>query len=194
MSSGDKILSAIREDSDRKIAEIQAESSAKCEKILNKAQTKIQAVQQAAEQKKAEQTDKLTKTGKSRIELEKRNAVLKTKRAEIDKTILAVLDYIKKVDDKAYFALLYRLASLTAGKEGVVYLNTKDLQRVPADFEQQLAKVGLKATLSKTPDNRIDTGFVLKNGDIEDNMDFAAVLADKREAVEDLINRELFKD
>ena len=30
-------------------------------------------------------------------------------------------------------------------------------------------------------------------GDIEENMSFAAVIADRREAVEDVINRELFK-
>ena len=57
-----------------------------------------------------------------------------------------------------------------------------------------MAKSGITATLSNVPDDRIESGFVLKNGDIEDNMSFDAIIAEKREAIEDVINRELFKD
>ena len=73
-------------------------------------------------------------------------------------------------------------------------LNSRDIKRVPNDFEKKLAAAGIKAKLDKTPCDSIKSGFILKNGDIEDNMSFSSVIADKREAVEDLINRELFRD
>ena len=50
----------------------------------------------------------------------------------------------------------------------------------------------VKAELSKTPCD-IESGFILKCGDIEENMDFSAILSEKRDAIEDFINQELFK-
>ena len=40
----------------------------------------------------------------------------------------------------------------------------------------------------------IDGGFILKNGDIEENMSFSALLSSNRDSIEDLINRELFAE
>lgn len=193
MSSGEKILSVIRADSEQTIAQIQSESDKKCRSILAKAQERVREITQNAEQKKAEQTARLQKSYQSRRELEKRNMILKAKRAAIDAAVADVLDYMQHLSDKDYFALIYRLAATLDTKEGVVLLNSTDLQRVPADFVRQMAKSGLKVTLSATPDDRIPSGFILKNGDIEENMSFSAVMAERREAVEDIINRELFK-
>ena len=194
MSSVEKILSSIRADSERNIMEIKEKSKADCDKIISKGQAAAYEIRQKAELKKAEQTARLTKSGKSRIDLEKRNIILKAKRTEIDKAVDAVLDYMKNLPEKEYFGLIYKLAATLGKKSGVVFLCKKDLSRVPRDFEAKLAECGITATLSSSPDNSIDSGFILKNGDIEDNMCFGSVIAEKREAVEDLINRELFKD
>ncbi len=194
MSSGEKILSSIRADSERNIMEIKEKSKADCDKIISKGQAAAYEIRQKAELKKAEQTARLTKSGKSRIDLEKRNIILKAKRTEIDKAVDAVLDYMKNLPEKEYFGLIYKLAATLGKKSGVVFLCKKDLSRVPRDFEAKLAECGITAILSSSPDNSIDSGFILKNGDIEDNMCFGSVIAEKREAVEDLINRELFKD
>ena len=118
---------------------------------------------------------------------------LDKRRNEIEKAVAYVLAAMDRLEDEAYFELLYRLAGTLGQRKGIVYLNERDLKRVPADFEQRLAGKGVRATLSKTPDSSLKNGFLLKNGDIEDNMSFGSVMAEKREAVEDLINRELFK-
>lgn len=194
MSTGEKILSSIRADSERSITEIKEKSKAECDRIISLGQSAAYDVKQKAQQKKAEQTDRITKSGRSRIDLEKRNIILKAKRTEIDKAIAAVLEYMCGLPDKEYFELIYKLAATLGKKSGIVFLNSKDLARVPADFEKRFAQCGIDATLSKQPDNSIKSGFILKNGDIEDNMEFSSVIAEKREAVEDLINRELFKD
>ena len=194
MSSGEKILSVIKADSEQTIAEIKAESKTKCDRILEKARLKADEIIKDAEKKKAQQGEKLQRSCKSRVELEKRNILLRAKRAEIDKTVNAVLEYMNGLGNKEYFELIYKLASTLGKKEGVVFLNERDLKKAPEDFEKRFAASGVKATLSRTPDNSIKSGFILKNGDIEDNMSFSSVLEDKREAVEDLINRELFRD
>ncbi len=194
MSSGEKILSVIKEDSEQAIAQLQAETEKKCQSTMAKAQAKAQEISENARLKKQEQTARLQKTYQSRRELEKRNIILRAKRAAIDEAVTSVLDYMNHLDSKAYFTLIYRLAATLDTKEGVVLLNARDLKRVPADFLAQMKKSGIAATLSQTPDNSIESGFILKNGDIEENMSFAAVIAARREAVEDVINRELFKD
>ncbi|MBQ9460698.1 MAG: V-type ATP synthase subunit E [Clostridia bacterium] len=194
MSSGEKILSSIKADSERNIMEIKEKSKAECDRIISKGQAAAYEIRQKNEIKKAEQTARLTKSGKSRIELEKRNMILKAKREEIDKAVNEVLCYMKELPAKEYFELIYRLAATLGKKSGTVFLCQKDLARVPEGFEKRLAGCGIAAVLSREPDNSIDSGFILKNGDIEDNMSFDSVVAEKREAVEDLINRELFKD
>ena len=194
MSSGEKILSVIRADSEETIAEIKKQSEEKRQAILSKADEKAKEIAQTAQIKKAELTDRLKKSNQSRIELEKRSTVLKTKREEIEKAVRKISDSMKNLNDEAYFRLIYRLASTLGKKEGVILLNTRDLKRVPKDFLSEMAKSSITATLSNVPDDRIDSGFVLKNGDIEDNMSFDAIIAEKREAIEDVINRELFKD
>ena len=106
MSSGEKILSSIRADSERNIMEIKEKSKADCDKIISKGQAAAYEIRQKAELKKAEQTARLTKSGKSRIDLEKRNIILKAKRTEIDKAVDAVLDYMKNLPLILFFRRL----------------------------------------------------------------------------------------
>ena len=194
MSSGEKILSSIKMDSERNITEIKEKSKAECDRIISRGQSAAYEIRQKAEIRKAEQTDRLSKSGKSRTELEKRNIILKAKRTEIDKAVIAVLDYMNSLPVKDYFELIYKLAATLGKQSGVVFLNSKDLARAPKDIEKRFADIGINARLSASPDNSIESGFILKNGDIEENMSFSSVIAEKREAVEDVINRELFKD
>lgn len=194
MSSGDIILETIRKDSQKNIEEIRERSRAKCDSINDKARAKVREINDEAEKKMAEQSEKLKKSYKSRTELEKRNMLLKAKRAEIDRTVDSVLTYMNYLGTEDYFELVFKLALTLGKKEGVIFFNERDLRRVPSDFIKRLNDNGLAATVSDTPDNSIKSGFILKNGDIEDNMSFASLIADRREEIEDLINRELFKD
>ena len=72
-------------------------------------------------------------------------------------------------------------------------MNLKDLSRLPSDFKSQMKQSGVDVSVSETP-AEISGGFILKCGDIEENMDFSAILDDKRDEIEDLINRELFSE
>ena len=123
---------------------------------------------------------------KSRCDLETRNAFLKRRREEIDKTYSEILNKMKNLPDEDYFELIYTFAKKLNGMSGVVLLNEKDMNRLPKDFLARLEECGVKAELSKTPCD-IESGF------IEENMDFSAILSEKRDAIEDFINQELFK-
>lgn len=191
MGGGDKILNRINADCDKRIEAINADTAQKCSDIMAEAQIQAAELCDDIAKKAAAKVLQIKSAAKSRAELETRNALLKKRREEIDITYKSVLAQLTSLADNEYFDIIYALAKKLSGKEGVVMLNTKDLQRAPDDFISKLEQSGVKAQLCGTPAN-ISSGFILKCGDIEENMDFAAILADKRDLIEDLINHELF--
>lgn len=191
MGGGEKILNRINADCDERISRINSEADIKCSQIMADAQKQAQQLSDDITKKAAARVLQIKSAAKSRAELETRNALLKKRREEIDITYKAVLAKMTSLADNEYFDIIYALAKKLCGKEGVVMLNENDLQRMPDDFISRLEQSGVKAQISGTPAN-ISSGFILKCGDIEENMDFAAILADKRDLIEDLINHELF--
>ena len=192
MSSGDKILNRISLDCDERISQIGAETDEKCAQIM--AQAKLDADKISAEiaDRAQSKVKQMQAASKSRCDLETRNAFLKRRREEIDKTYSEILNKMKNLPDEDYFELIYTFAKKLNGMSGVVLLNKKDMNRLPKNFLARLEKCGVKAELSKMPCD-IESGFILKCGDIEENMDFSAILSEKRDIIEDFINQELFK-
>lgn len=192
MSSGDKILNRISLDCDERISQIGAETDEKCAQIM--AQAKLDADKISAEiaDRAQSKVKQMQAASKSRCDLETRNAFLKRRREEIDKTYSEILNKMKNLPDEDYFELIYTFAKKLNGMSGVVLLNKKDMNRLPKNFLARLEECGVKAELSKMPCD-IESGFILKCGDIEENMDFSAILSEKRDAIEDFINQELFK-
>ncbi len=192
MNGGEKILNRIKADCDKKINEILSKSDEECSKILSQAEIQAEKSSKAVSEKTSVKLTQIKNTSKSRSQLEIRNAILKQRRNEIDKTIDEIKNYLLELDDKNYFSFIYKLAETLKGKEGVIFLNSNDLKRLPSDFDTQIKKSGLNATVSKNSADIVG-GFILKSGDIEENMAFDALIMSKRDILEDMINRELFK-
>ena len=193
VNGSDIILDRINSDCEESIAAVGAEADSRCEEILAQAQKQAEKNAAAIRGKGEKQLARLREMSRSRASLEARNTLLKTRREEIDKTVSAVREYLLSLDDGAYFDALLRLAAKLRGKSGVMLLNRRDLDRLPSDFESRVKGAGLDATVSREPVN-ISGGFILKSGDIEENMDLSAVIAERRDETEDLINRELFSE
>lgn len=192
MSSGDKILNRISLDCDERISQIGAETDEKCAQIMAQAKLDADKISSEIADRAQSKVKQMQAASKSRCDLETRNAFLKRRREEIDKTYSEILNKMKNLPDEDYFELIYTFAKKLNGMSGVVLLNEKDMNRLPKNFLARLEKCGVKAELSKTPGD-IESGFILKCGDIEENMDFSAILSEKRDAIEDFINQELFK-
>lgn len=194
MSNAEKILLVIRQESEDRIKTMKEEADKIYSDITKEAEKKAQEIRKNGEHKVHLQAENLLKTYHSRAELEKRNAILKTKRAEIEKTIEYIHQHLLSLENKEYFRFILKLAKKLDNNEGMMYFNTKDLKRMPSGFRNALTDHGIKSTVSDQPDDSIDGGFILKNGDVEENMSFSAVLAANREKLEDIIGTELFKD
>ena len=145
MNGGDKILDRIKSDCDENIKAINAKAEETCAQILKDG--KAQAEQAALEiAKKAEvKVKQMNASSKSSAELAVRNALLKRRRKEIDITLSKILEYLLSLDDKQYFEIIYKLASKLSGKSGEIMLNSKDISRLPSDFENRLSQIGLNA-------------------------------------------------
>lgn len=192
MNGGDKILSRIKADCDKVVSAIISESDSKCAEIISQAEIQAKKASESISEKTDAKVKQIENSSKSRCELEIRNSLLTQRRAEIDKTIDEVLNYLLSQNDSDYFSYIYKLAKTLNVKEGTVYLNKKDLDRLPGDFTDNFKKSGIDI---KVGENAVDIvgGFILKNGKIEENMAFDAVIMSKRDVLEDIISRELFK-
>ena len=191
MNGGETIINRIKADCDESVASIRLDAEKANAAVLAEAEKQAQLRRKEIPDSTQQKIAQIQAASKSRSELAARTALLKQRRAEIDKTAGALLDYLTGLGDNDYFNALYRLAAQLRGKSGELLLNQKDLQRLPSDFENRVREAGLDARVSQTPADILG-GFILKSGDIEENMDFAALLNARRDEIEDLINRDLF--
>ncbi len=192
MSSGEKILSSIKKESEERIAAITEDADRVYNEAIENAEKQAEEIRHSGEYRIKVQSEKILKSYKSRAELERRNAILKTKRELIEKAYRHIHEYMLGLADKEYFELVAGLASSLGKTNGILYFNSRDLKRLPKDFKKTLCGGKAEIEISAVPDDGIDGGFILRNGDVEENMTFSAVLADRREEIEDMISKELF--
>ena len=192
MNGGETIINRIKADCDESVASIRLDAEKANAAVLTEAEREAQLREKEIADKTQQRLRQIQAASKSRAELEVRNALLRRRRSEIDKTVGMLIDYLLQLGDNDYFNAIYKLAARLRGKSGELMLNQKDLQRLPSDFEAKIREAGLDATVSRNPAD-IPGGFILKSGDIEENMDFEAILRARRDEIEALINRGLFE-
>ena len=191
MNGSERILSRIRTDCDESVRKIETHAQHEHDRIIADAQHRADTQAAAVAEKTAQKRAQLETSSQSRAQLARRNALLKQRRKEIDTTVEELEAYLLGLGDNEYFEALYRLAAKLRGKSGEIFLSKKDLKRLPENFTERMAAAGVDASVSQTPAD-ITGGFILKSGDVEENMEFAAIISAGRDEIEDLINRELF--
>lgn len=191
MNGSERILSRIRTDCDESVRKIETHAQHEHDRIIADAQHRADTQAAAVAEKTAQKRAQLETSSQSRAQLARRNALLKQRRKEIDTTVEELEAYLLGLGDNEYFEAIYRLAAKLRGKSGELILSKKDLKRLPENFTKRMAAAGVDASVSQTPAD-ITGGFILKCGDVEENMEFAAIISSKRDEIEDLINRELF--
>lgn len=194
MNGGETILNRIKADCDASVAAILQEAEKSNAAVLADADKTAASREADIAAKTRQALDRMQAASASRCELEIRNALLRQRRNEIDKTVEGLAAYFQMLGDEGgseYFETIYRLAAKLSGKSGEMMLNQRDLGRLPGDFTDRLRGAGLNATVSQTPVSILG-GFILKSGDVEENMDFAALISARRDELEDYINRALF--
>lgn len=187
--------------SEKLTGQILDNAKAEAKSIADEANAKASAMTDAAKKTAGEKEAKLCadvdkkaervlENARSAAALSVRSAVLSCRRDEIEKTVNALKKHLTELPCDRYFGVLERLLTAAAtGGEGTVLLNSRDKARLPQSFCELLSNKNI--TLSEKCDDTLSGGFILKYGDIEYNCGFDALIADRREQLEDFISREL---
>jgi len=196
MTGLEKIIEKIAEDSAENCSSIIKSASEQAEKIV--AEARNNARKQAAEivEQAQKQADRRNAAAKSSAETITRTRYLETRNAITNDIISASYEEIEKMDDKAYFDLLFRLClkNVETG-ECMMHLSEKDLKRLPKDFEAKInGEVYEKAAvqISKRAID-IDMGFILDYGDFEVNCVLKNVFDESMDRLKDMLCMALFE-
>ena len=190
MTSSEKILAGIAEESKAQADKINSDAEKQAADIIAAAREEAES---EAEKIKAEAETKaalIISSGKSSAELLKRDTALNCRRGLIEKALITVADTVNAYGDKDYFDFLLTLIKKEKlNGKGEVYLSVKDKARDIAAFKSELSALDL--TLSDTFAD-INGGFILKYGDIQINGELSALIHEKRDVLTDELNKVLF--
>ncbi len=194
MGAEERILQSILDDANLQAEKILAEGKIKCEEIRLEAADKAKSYAAKTISDALRSAKAIKQNSDAAADLAVRDARLAKKHEEINATISAAVEKITSLPDDKYFNLLCSLAVKNARcEEGSLALGAADLLRDVSAFEKLLISNGVKVKLSKTA-AAIRNGFILKYGDIEYNLSLEAVIADKKDAIEDSVNAILFAE
>lgn len=190
MTSSEKILAGIAEESKAQADKINSDAEKQAADIIAaakaEAETDAEKIRADAEKK----AELIISSGKSSAELLKRDTALKCRRELIEKALITVADTVNAYGDKDYFDFLLTLIKKEKlNGKGEVYLSVKDKARDTASFKSELSALDL--TLSDTFAD-INGGFILKYGDIQINGELSALIHEKRDVLTDELNKALF--
>ena len=196
MTGLEKIIEQIDRDAHESASEVLAQADAECAKILKAAQAESDKIDaRAAADAEALREDILSR-GESGAQMQRKNRILTAKQDMIGTVIDRAREKLLGMESIDYFVLLGKLVEKYAQPgDGIMYLSSFDLGRVPTYFRRVLADIAQKkhGTLVLSSESRdISGGFVLAYGGIEENCSFDAMIEDQKEHLQDVVRAKLF--
>lgn len=189
MNGLDNIITYLGEDCQRQCDEIESSAAATAAGIIEDAQKKAAVLVADAEKDARREAEKLILRAKSQSMSESRQTLLKARVELINDTLANAKTYLSSLNTDDYFKVLFSLAARLRRKgEGTMYLNKRDLDRLPSDF---VARLGADIKISTTPADIAD-GFILSYGDIEMNCTFDALFAEYSDELKEKAAQILF--
>lgn len=184
-------------DEARRAAESRLEAArAQSAELLEEANAQAAAFEASLVKQAEDGAENEKARAKSSAEFQHRRAVLAAKQELISDTLQKAYESLRGADAETYFAFLKKMAGQFAQPlKGQLCLSAEDLARVPAGFEEEIQNIarikGGELSLAKEG-RRLDGGFLLLYGDIEENCTLRALFDAKRDELSDLANKLLF--
>ncbi len=196
MAGIENITKVIARDAESEAASIIASAKANADAVTKKAQDEADKMKAEAD----ERLEKLLKNERKKIQSQSEQIeklrMLKQKQQIIEDTLDKAKETILGYEDKKYFETLLKiLENSVQADKGILYLNSKDLGRIPDGFDKDINAVATKkgGTLEIGSDAaKIDGGFILKYGNIEINSSIDALFEENEEKLVDIVNSTLF--
>lgn len=193
MNGLERIISAITGDAKKEAEKIVSDALREAESIKSKkiseAKSECEPMKNAARKK----ADSALQSAEAACEASIKRSVLAAKAEVADECISRALSGFAAADNEKYFGIIYSLISKYAhGEEGEIVLCKKDINRLPADFNEHVnrAAKGNGGRLTVSGDvTDADGGFILRYGEIDENCTFRALADEKMSEIKD----ELYK-
>lgn len=182
-AEADKVIAQANKAAEEILAVAKLEAEKKCSQIAEKSSTDVQAALSRADSAAALQEKKILLQAKqqiiSDIIMKARNSLANLPSAEFTEIILQMI--------KKY----------AHNKPGNIIFSATDKNRLSADFQERVKvalsdKASAELTVS-TETAKIDNGFLLVYGDIEENCSFDALFSAAKETLQDKVNSLLFE-
>ncbi len=196
MAGIDNITGRILQEAQGEVDKILENAANQAKEIVDKAGVEAQAVTRAAAARSEQQTKLYAARVKSSAESTRKKALLSAKQEIIDSVIDQAYNKLINQDDASYFDMMQKiLAKAVRPEKGTIALPAADLARVPDSFKKAVSKIagdkGGELTFAKEP-AKIDSGFVLSYGGIEENCSLRSIFAANRDQIQDTICKVLF--
>ena len=195
MTGLENIVNQIIAESEEAARRTLADAQARADKIRDDAQADAkQREKLIVAQAEAAQ---ILEGARSGADLIKRRSLLQARQQLIAQTLEKAKESFYAMDDDAYFRTICEMLGRYAyAQAGRLAFNQRDLDRLPAGFDAQVAqalagKPGASLTLDEAPRD-IDGGFVLIYGDIEENCSFEALFDAQKDRLQDEVRALLF--
>lgn len=196
MSGLDNIIKEIQASAKEEADAILKEADDFCNAQMEEAKKEIEKEVKEFEKKSLVSRKLYKEKTKSSAGFRERNAILNSKQKCIKDVIESAICKIENLETTEYFDFLEKLfnKNVQSGM-GVMYISTKDKERMPADFVERINKKAKEKngsiTIEDSRDN-VENGFVLVYGDIEENCQIKALFNGQLDRLKDIANRELF--
>lgn len=196
MTGLDKMVARILDEA-KSLADIKRKDAAsQAAAIKESAEKEAKVGCDKIKQKSAADVRALEERSLSAIDLMRRTEILKAKQELIRETVQKAYDTFCNVEGIAYYAVLEDMVRKFARPEdGQMLLSAADYAGMPEDFAEKIADAARQAggslTIAQTED-KLDKGFILNYGGIEENCSFKALFADKKDELNDRVSKLLF--
>jgi len=198
MTGLDKILKTIEEQAEERAREMIAQANKVANDILAAAQLEAEKKCSQIAEKSAIEVQAAINRAESAAALQEKKILLEAKQQVIGTIIMKARTSLANLpEDEFVENLLTMIQKYAHNKQGIILFSAVDKKRLPKDFNDRV-----KTALSKKPEAsltvaeevvKIDGGFLLKYGDIEENCSFEALFSAAKENLQDKVNSLLFE-
>ena len=193
MTGLDKIIEEIKSDAQSRCDRILEDAKHKRDEIIASAQAQADEIISQGESEAEKQGVFIEERSNSAKELDRRKRLLSAKQEIITCVLDKALEKLKNLPDDKYFDVIYKLIEKNmTGDSGQIALSKKDTARLPKDFNEKLSQISSSKLTLSDETRKIDGGFVLIYGGIEENCSFKAMIDSRGEELRDFIKEKLF--
>ena len=198
MTGTEKIIRHIEEQAAAQEAQILGEAREDSARVRDEAEQRVAKLLADGYTAAAQYAEAERDKRRHAEEMQLRRAALGARSELIAEILAEAKEKILAEDAGAYFArLLHLMRQAVQPAAGVIRLNRRDLDRVPADFEAQaraLAAAKGGTLVLSLEDAPIDGGFLLEYEGSVENCSFSALFSSHADELKDLVRGIVFAE